>query len=295
MTYWTAFNKFRLFGELNGERTEILDTLTHIPGDRIVSDDGDIQETPEDDLDFDAEFEPIAESIFNSKTMKWPANGMTFALRRYEAKFIKDRIHRYFSESLYTDLFTLPIRQIANYESIFNVRSKDPKTNDVIKQSENYSLLAMGITLAYRWVLCKNRKWDDAQKIHLGHCQRWVNRNAVALRQWSVDDLRNAANNKSASTAWGSWYKELKSFTDDCRKILCGTESLGYKLNKLEPMLIGKEWKTKGNQSRFIDTTIRIPENIMSPTEDTIEKYLFDYRWPQGQRNTLAILRGLNT
>jgi len=51
---------------------------------------------PEDDLDFDAEFEPIAESIFNSKTMKWPANGMTFALRRYEAKFIKDRIHRYF-------------------------------------------------------------------------------------------------------------------------------------------------------------------------------------------------------
>ncbi|MBN8215718.1 MAG: hypothetical protein J0L75_03710 [Spirochaetes bacterium] len=300
MTYWSAIRTFGLFGgQSYMDRTSMLEQCEPRAVQREVDDVGSLPAEVEWDEDFG---ELVAPLFSDLEKLKWK-NKLGFALTRAEAEFFRCRIERDFPDSLYVPLLKMNPNEIEKMESPFETikKAKLPlKLKELLNESRKYSRVAKGIDLLYRWVLAnywgdkdrsKNTEWSQAVKVHRKRWGEWRQR-VGSLLSWEPQSFIMACKPypELGSLMVSNEGRSLLGFMGDCLECMRRRNSEATYI-EMENLMVDRERNQRRNNSRFGNHDILLPAGIKKPGDAEQSDYYFDFRWDQGKRNVLDLLK----
>lgn len=284
MIYWASLNMLKLWGDEYLGRNELLELIEGHHNLKTFNDEKELEEetwelTPTEGLS------DLCKRLFTNGKM---SKKLTFRLEREEAKFLKNRFLHLFPNSLTTYILKNGnVHQCR--DGLFDLRCpRHPGLNNLLKQAEIFSRVAMGATYAYRWALCCAKGLKDGEDRNLEHFQKWIKRNREKVYDWRYDALVNASMRFDKNIGDDVEAK----FIGDFIRISCGAGVLEKKLETLDGVMRKREEQIKGkNRSHFNNPDLQITQNTLGGGE--YDDYLFSYRWAQGYSNLKDIFTGL--
>jgi len=299
-TYWGAINAMKIFGSNSTNKKVFFDEVMHKGRNLIENDDGELEGEIKQSFVWDKEFHKIVNELFRDNQFKPSTN---FDLTKNEALFLKKKLNDIDigPHTLLNQWTNYKIEELESIKSFAEVPKTGNKQLDkLIEEAKNYSIIAMGITHAYRFVLCdfranevyknfpeKKAEWDEYAKNNINNLKTWLKENK-SLQSWNIGELDQVLRMYNSEGTIDSNLKKMVDTFQDIWKISSSAIDLAKRfssdLKKFEEI-------RRRNRSHFIDWHMTIPENTQGLRGNSV--MLFDYRFTQGRSNALDIVRGL--
>jgi hypothetical protein len=291
MTYWGGINAVQMFGADYVTREDLYDEINRIG----ELEDGD--ENKKSDLFGNITLREIAFALFPDRKVQ---KNVTFDLTKKEAVFYKNQLREVAPDTLLTQWTNMRLCSVEPFESFMDVTPIGHEQLDsVINEAKHYSRVAMGVTHAYRAILChhrasryektsdqKHEEWLGYSETNRNHLARWLSENK-SLASWDIGSLKSALKNYRMESAidheLGELVTKFISLWDR------GAEGI---TESFREEVIAQERGRRGNRSHFVpNSETAIPDNAKG---HSYSASLFNFRFAQGRRNAVDIIKGLN-
>jgi len=301
-TYWGGINTMKIFGESLPSRSDLFDLISGAHDGKIENDDGGIEHIDEDENVFvDNELHQIALSLFENNSFK---SDIKFSLTKKEATFfynlfqnIDIGVDTLLNEWIKgTHGGSAGLHKISGF---FNIpKTGNRKLDDLLNKSQEYSRIAIGISHAYRYALCRHRaenilkkagsksEWRSYAQNNLDNLKNWMIDNKE-LKKWDIYGL------KYSLSEYGEAEKvdpELISLCGSFIQLWNRYSSSTRLAHEFSSIAKKQEYFRRGSRSHFEDPFMAISENTKGLEN---KEGLFDFRFKQGKSNALDILKGL--